>query len=86
MFTLCTLSLTLSACVTARLHEKSAIDAVGAQCGFALGEVFQDEEEKRLLFVITPRIEPAQRQCVARWARRNGLKPVIVDHIAFPES
>jgi hypothetical protein len=81
-----TLPLALTACVTARMHEKSTIDAVGATCGFALGEVFQDEEEKRLLFVLSQKIEPAQRRCVTQWARRNGLKPVIVDNIAFPES
>jgi len=79
-------ALTLSACVTARMHERSAINAVGQRCGFALGEVFQDEEEKKLLFVIRQDISPAQRTCVAKWARRNGLKPVIVDNLEFKAS
>jgi hypothetical protein len=29
---------------------------------------------------------PEQRICVAKWARRNGLKAVFVDNIQFPES
>ena len=80
------LVLTLSACVTPRLHDKQALNAVGARCGFALGEVFQDEEEKKLLFVIRQDVTPEQKACVSKWARRNGLKPVVVDNIAFPES
>lgn len=79
-------ALALSGCVTARMHERSAINAVGQRCGFALGEVFQDEEEKKLLFVIRQDISAAQRTCVAKWARRNGLRPVIVDNLEFKAS
>ena len=78
--------LALSACATtARLHEQSELNSIGQRCGLALGELFQDEEQKKLLFMV--RIEPsaAQKTCVAQWARRNGLKAVFVDDIAFPE-
>ena len=77
--------LMLAACVTpARLHEQSELNSIGQRCGLALGELFQDEEQKRLLFMV--RIEPtaAQKSCVARWARRNGLKAVFVENIEFP--
>ena len=76
--------LTLTACATtARLHEQSELNSIGQRCGLALGELFQDEEQKRLLFMV--RVEPnaAQRSCVAKWARRNGLKAVFVDNIEF---
>jgi hypothetical protein len=79
--------ISLSACATtARLHEQTELNTIGQSCGLALGELFQDESEKRLLFMV--RIEPTaeQRACVARWARKNGLKTVFVDNIAFPES
>ena len=77
----------LSACVTpARLHEQTELNSIGQRCGLALGELFQDESEKRLLFMV--RVEPTteQRACVAKWARKNGLKTVFVEDIAFPES
>ena len=81
------LSLALSACTTtARLHEQSELNTIGQRCGLALGELFQDEEQKRLLFMV--RIEPtaAQKTCVAKWARKNGLRTVFVDNIEFPTS
>ena len=79
-------ALSLSACVTARMHKVGELNAVGQKCGLALGEVFQDEEEKRLLFVMRQDISPEQRHCVARWARRNGLRSVIVDNFEFKAS
>ena len=78
-------ALALSGCVTARLHSEEELATVGRDCGLALGELFQDESEKRLLFLF--RVEPtaAQRSCVVRWARRNRLKTVIVEAANFPE-
>ena len=71
-------TLALSGCVTPRIHSQDELNAVTRQCGLALGELFQDESEKRLLFAV--RYEPTvqQRACVARWARRKGLKLVFV--------
>ena len=80
------LPLALSACATARMHSVEEINSVGATCGVELGEVFQDESEKRLLFLMKPDATAAQRGCVARWARRNHLKFVFVNAINFPES
>jgi hypothetical protein len=78
--------LALSACATARLHSVEEINSVGASCGVELGEVFQDESEKRLLFLMRPGATPAQRLCVGRWARRHHMKLVFVEAINFPES
>jgi hypothetical protein len=80
------LPLALSACVTARLHSEAELAGVGRDCGVALGELFQDESEKRLLFLFKPGATPGQRACVARWARRNHLRTVFVNAINFPES
>ncbi len=79
-------ALALSACATARLHSIEEINSVGASCGVELGEVFQDESEKRLLFLMKPGATQAQRLCVGRWARRNHMKFVFVEAINFPES
>ena len=77
--------LALSACATARLHSVEEINAVGHGCGVAVGELFQDESEKRLLFLMKPGATAQQRACVVRWARKNKLKTVIVEAINFPE-
>ena len=68
------------------MHSDSEINAVTRQCGLALGELFQDESEKRLLFLFRPGATPQERACVAKWARRNGLKTVFVNAINFPET
>ena len=69
----------LSACVTARLHTQDELNAVTRQCGLALGELMQDESEKKLLLMIRQAPSVEQRVCVAKWARRNGLKAVFVN-------
>ena len=76
----------LSACATARMHTQAELDDVGRQCGLALGELFQDESEKRLLFLM--RVKPTQQElaCVSRWARKNHLRTVYIDALKFPES
>jgi len=71
--------LPLSACVTpARMHTEAQLNDVALGCGLALGELIQDEAEKKLLLLIRDNPSPKQRICVAQWARRNGLKPVFV--------
>jgi hypothetical protein len=79
-------SVALSACATARLHSQDELNSVGQRCGVQLGEIFQDESEKKLVFLFKPGATTEQRWCVSRWARRNGLKTVFVDNIAFPGS
>ena len=76
--------LTLCACVTPRLHTQDELNAVTRQCGLALGELIQDESEKKLLLMIRQEPSDQQRVCVAKWARRNGLKAVFVN-MSFPE-
>ena len=76
--------LALSACATlARMHTDEQLNAVATGCGLALGELIQDESEKKLLLLIHQDPTPQQRVCVAKWARRNGLKTVFVN-MAFP--
>ena len=78
--------LLLSACAMARLHTLDELGSVERQCGLAVGELFQDEEEKRLLILF--RIAPTsdERICVARWARRNHLRPVFIEAANEPLS
>jgi hypothetical protein len=67
------------------MHSVEELNAIGRTCGLALGELFQDASEKRLLFLFRPDTTSQERLCVTRWAHRNGLKPVFVDAINFPE-
>jgi hypothetical protein len=82
-FTGCTLA--LSACATpARMHTDAQLNEIALGCGLALGELIQDDSEKRLLIAIRNGPSAQQRLCVARWARHNGLKPFFVD-VQYPE-
>jgi type IV pilus biogenesis protein CpaD/CtpE len=75
-----TAALSLSACATtARMHTEAQLNDVALGCGLALGELIQDESEKRLVLLIRDNPSPEQRVCVTQWARRNGLRPVFVN-------
>ena len=77
--------LALSACATpARMHTEAQLNRVATGCGLALGELIQDESEKKLLLMIRQEPRADQRLCVARWARKNGLRAVFVENIQFP--
>jgi hypothetical protein len=77
-------ALALTACATpARMHTLVELNSVASRCGLALGQVAQDEEEKRLLFVMQDAPTAPQRACVVKWAKRNGLKTVFIDGVEF---
>jgi hypothetical protein len=75
--------LALSACATPVMHTEAQLNSVATRCGFALGELMQDEIEKRLLLIVRNTPSPEQQACVARWARANHLKAVFVQ-MSFP--
>jgi hypothetical protein len=75
----------LSGCAApARMHSEAQLNEVALGCGLAMGELIQDDSEKKLLLTIHQNVSPMQRGCVAHWARRNGLKAVFVN-MNFPE-
>ena len=76
--------LALTACATpAQMHSDEQLNQVARGCGLALGELIQDESEKKLLLAIRQAPTAEQRLCVAKWAHRNGLKAVFVS-MQFP--
>ena len=75
--------LALSSCVTPKMHTEVQLNDVARACGLALGELIQDESEIKLLLAIRQEPTIEQRACVARWARKNGLRPVFVN-MQFP--
>ena len=73
-------TLALSACATpARMHSEEQLNQVALGCGLALGELIQDESQKKLLLVVHNNPPTRQRVCVFEWARKNGLKAVFVN-------
>lgn len=76
-------ALMLTACVSARMHSESELNVAAEKCGFALGQLAQDEEEKRLLFIMEANPTAERQVCVKQWARRNGLKPVFIDAVQW---
>ncbi|MFL6775036.1 MAG: hypothetical protein ACJ8FN_01440 [Sphingomicrobium sp.] len=66
------------------MHSEAQLNDVAIGCGLALGELIQDETQKKLLLAVRNDPSPEQRTCVAQWARRNGLKAVFVN-MNFPE-
>jgi len=66
------------------MHDEAQLNNVALGCGLALGELIQDESEKKLLLLVRDNPTADQRICVSKWARRNGLKAVFVN-IKFPE-
>jgi hypothetical protein len=84
------LPLVLAACATvqpqARLHSQQELNVVARSCGLALGELVQEVDAKQLLFVF--RIAPTlqERACVARWARQNWMRTVIIEALNDPEA
>ena len=77
--------LSLSACATPRMHSQDELNSASLACGLTYGELIQDDEEKRLLIMFRQAPSAAQRGCVYQWARKNHLKLVVIDAIAFPE-
>ena len=75
----------LSACATARMHTQAELNDLASECGLALGQVAQDEEEKKLLFVMQDRPSMAQGACITQWARKNHLKAVFVGGVEFAQ-
>ena len=77
--------LALSGCATpARMHDEAQLNQIALGCGLSLGELIQDDSEKRLLLMIRQNPSFEQRSCVEKWARRNGLTTVFVN-MRFPE-
>jgi hypothetical protein len=60
------------------MHDQVQLNTVATGCGLALGELIQDESEKKLLLLVRDNPSPQQRVCVKQWARRTGIMRVLV--------
>ena len=80
------LPLILSSCATAQLHTEAQLNEVAVTCGLSVGDVVQEQEEKRLLFLYRSAPEPRQRHCVYQWAHRNHLTLVVINAVNDPQT
>jgi hypothetical protein len=62
---------------------EAELNRIATGCGLALGQLAQDEEEKRLLFVMEAKPSMAKQKCVRQWARRNHLKTVVIGDVEW---
>ena len=79
------LALPLSACATAQLHTEAQLNDVARSCGLSYGEIVQEAEETRLLFLYRVAPKPEQRHCVYQWARKNHMHLVVINAINEPQ-
>jgi hypothetical protein len=63
------------------MYSADELGRAGRDCGLALGELAQEEEEPRLLFMIVPQAGPVKERCVGRWARRRSLHLVLFEGV-----
>jgi hypothetical protein len=81
-------SLSVAGCTTARpmrMYSQQELGVVAHRCGLALGEVSQEEEEPRLLFLFAERAAEGEVRCVRRWSRRHSLHFVHIEALVEPE-
>ena len=79
------LALTLSGCVTARMHSETELSVAGRECGLSEGELVQETELKKVLFLY--RVAPTRemRSCVFRWADRNHMRLAVIEAVNYPQ-
>ena len=77
--------ISLSACATPRMHSKQELSAVEMRCGLAVGELVQEDELKKVLFLYRVGPTPAERGCVAAWARKQHLHTAFIDAVNWTD-
>ncbi|HYJ30766.1 MAG TPA: hypothetical protein VEW25_10550 [Allosphingosinicella sp.] len=79
----------LSACATTptapRLHTVQELGVVAHGCGLELGEVVQEAEEPRLLFLFASTATRREVRCVRRWSHRRHLHFVHIEAVVDAE-
>jgi hypothetical protein len=86
MSTVAAALVSLTSCAMAQLHTEAQLNEVATACALSVGDVVQESEEKRLLFLYRIAPQPRQRHCVYQWARRNHLTLVVINAVNEPQA
>jgi len=74
----------LAGCATTqpvRMYSPQELGVVAQRCGLALGEVIQEEEEPRILFLFAAAASEGDVRCVRRWSHRRSLHFVHIEAV-----
>jgi hypothetical protein len=80
-----TFSLALSACATTRLYSETELSDVARTCGVAQGEVIQEPDYPRYLFLYANGPSQEQIACVRRWSRQRNMHLAYIQAIEWTE-
>ena len=70
----------LAACATMpRLYSQDELSAVGRACGLTAGELVQEPDEPRLVFLFKQHPSRSQVNCVREWSRKRRLTLALID-------
>ncbi len=78
-------SLALSACVNTRIFSESELSEVARNCGVAQGEVIQEPDHPRFLFLYAAEPSREQLSCVRRWSRQRNMHLAYIQAIDWVE-
>ena len=73
-----------SGCVNTRVFTETELGEVGRGCGLAAGEVMQEPDHPRYLFLYAI-ADPRQLRCVRRWARRHHMDFAYIEAVDFTD-
>lgn len=73
-------ALLLAACATPRLYSPRELSVVAERCNIPPGDLGQEPDFRKVLFLYTVAPSEPQLDCVHKWARKNRL------HLAYFEA
>ena len=73
--------LACSGCVSIRSYSEQELADVGRGCGMAQGEIYQDPDEPRFLFLMAEAPSSEQLACVRSWTNKRRLHLGYIDSI-----
>lgn len=77
---LAAVSSVLAACATMpKLYSQDELSAVGRACGLTAGELIQEPDEPRLVFLFKQQPSRSQVNCVRKWSRKRRLTLALID-------
>jgi hypothetical protein len=78
-------ALTLPACANTRLYSESELSEVARVCELAAGEVIQEPDYPRFLFLYANGPSEEQLSCVRRWSRERRMHLAFIQAIEWTE-